>query len=338
MPSFSRRGSIAVWWLSLVNRAGLSVVIRIGVLVIFRARQDKVRGSMRWLAVSLVMVGTSWGQAAPGGQPSPAVQSPPAPAVSSPEASGGTITGTVKAGAVPLPGVGVTATNTLTGKKYATTTDVNGSFAMAIPRNGRYVVRTELAAFAPETKEVLINAAGENGGKTGQGGDFGMEMGSRAQQGGEEKTAGGGRGGAGMQALSVTGDGAEATDASAGGSSTAGAQLPSLGGLGGEATASDSVTVNGAVGQTNGLAGYSEDDIRQRIQDAVAQAQRQGGAAGDMANVVVGMLGAMMGGAGFGGPGGGPGGGGGGGGRGGRGGGGGGGGWGGFWRLNSMQQ
>src|SRR5882757_5372520 len=81
-----------VWWLSLVNQAGLSVVIRIGVLVIFRARQDKVPGSMRWLAVSLVMVGTSWGQAVPAGQPSSAVQSAPAPVVSSPEASGGTIT------------------------------------------------------------------------------------------------------------------------------------------------------------------------------------------------------------------------------------------------------
>ena len=31
-------------------------------------------------------------------------------------ATGGTITGTVKAGNVPLPGVAVTATNTLTGK------------------------------------------------------------------------------------------------------------------------------------------------------------------------------------------------------------------------------
>jgi hypothetical protein len=76
--------------------------------------------------------------------------------------------------------------------------------------------------------------------------------------------------------------------------------------MGGDAAGTDSVTVNGAMGQTNGLAGYSEDDIRQRIQDAVAQAQKQGGAAGDMANVVVGMLGGMMaGGGGFGGPGGG---------------------------------
>ncbi len=59
-----------------------------------------------------------------------------------------------------------------------------------------------------------------------------------------------------------------------------------------------------------------------RVQDAIAKAQRQGGAVGDMANAVAGMLGGMMGG---------PGGlGGGGGGRGGRGGGGGGGGFRGF--------
>ncbi len=63
------------------------------------------------------------------------------------------------------------------------------------------------------------------------------------------------------------------------------------------------MTVNGAMGQTNGLAGYSEDDVRQRVQDAIAQAQRQGGAAADMANTVVGMLGGLMGGGGFGGPG-----------------------------------
>ncbi len=50
------------------------------------------------------------------------------------------------------------------------------------------------------------------------------------------------------------------------------------------------------MGQTNGLANFNEDDIRQRVEDAMAQARRQGGAAGDMANAVVGMLGGMMGG------------------------------------------
>jgi len=270
------------------------------------------------MAVGFVLVGSAFGQAQPEGQPTTptAVQTTTAPAAS--EASGGTISGTVKAGAVPLPGVTVTATNTLTGKKYATTTDVNGSFAMAIPRNGRYVVKAELAAFAAETKEVLINAAGLNGGKTTQVAEFGLQLASRMQQEEERQTAATSAGVArGVQALNVTGDGLGAADASTGGGN-AGAQMPSLAGLGGsDAAAADSVTVNGAMGQTNGLANYSEDDIRQRVQDAIAQAQRQGGAAGDMANTVAGMLGGMMGGGGFGGPGGG--------GRGGRGGGGGGG-------------
>jgi hypothetical protein len=251
------------------------------------------------------------------------------------EASGGKISGTVKAGAVPLPGVGVTATNSLTGKKYATTTDVNGAFAMTVPRNGRYVVRAELAAFAPLTQEVLINAAGANGGKPEQVAEFGMQLASRVeQQEARQAAVGAGTGGAGMarglQSLSVTGDAGALADASAGGAN-AGAQMPTLGNLGGDAAANDSVTVNGQMGQTNGLAGYSEDDIRQRVQDAIAQAQRQGGAAGDMANAVVGMLGGMMGGGGFGGPGGG------GGGRGGGGGGGGGFGGGGFRGFNPTQ-
>ncbi len=106
-------------------------------------------------------------------------------------ASGGTVRGTVKAGAVPLPGVAVTATNTLTGKKYSTTTDVLGAFAMAIPRDGRYVVRTELAAFASETKEVLLNAAGANGGAPEQVVDFGMQLASRVARKEAAETAAG---------------------------------------------------------------------------------------------------------------------------------------------------
>jgi len=237
----------------------------------------------------------------------------PAPVITaqSTTAAGGTIKGTVKAGTVPLPGVSVTATNTLTGKKYATTTDVTGAFAMAIPRNGRYVVRAELAAFATQTKEVLINASGENGGKPEQVAEFGLQLASRAaqqeaQQAGVEgaiATNLAGALGRGTQSLSVTGDGAASADASVGTGNT-GAQMPTLAGLGGDSAATDSVAVSGQMGQTNGLANFNEDDIKQRVQDAIAQAQRQGGATGDIANAVVGMLGGMM----VSGPGGGPGG------------------------------
>ena len=81
---------------------------------------------------------------------------------------GGTIRGTViagtvgKPGGVPLPGVAVTATNTLTGKKYAAATGIDGTYAMTIPHNGRYVVRAELAGFAPVTQEVMLNASDGN--------------------------------------------------------------------------------------------------------------------------------------------------------------------------------
>src|ERR1700678_1089157 len=92
----------------------------------------------------------------------PAVQAPVAPAVPAApaaapaavvaEAQGGVIKGTVKMGGVPLPGAAVTAKNSLTGKTYATTTDVDGGFEMVIPRNGRYVVKAELAAFSAGTQ------------------------------------------------------------------------------------------------------------------------------------------------------------------------------------------
>ena len=235
-----------------------------------------------------------WAQGADAVQaPSPAAQTQP---------SGGTIKGTVKAGAVPLPGVAITATNTLTGKKYATTTDVTGSFSMAIPKNGRYVVHAELAAFANETQEVLVNAAGENGGRPDQVADFTMQLASRVeqqqqqQQEGQQRAAAAAISGAigrGMQSLSVTGGGTDLADASTG-TGNAGAQMPTLAGVG-DTSATDSVAVSGQMGQTNGLANLSEDDIRQRVEEAMARARQQGGASADVANAVAGMLGGLMG-------------------------------------------
>lgn len=224
-------------------------------------------------------------------------------------AQGGTVRGTVKAGTIPLPGVAVTAKNTLTGKVYATATDITGAYSMAIPRNGRYVVRAELAAFASLTSEILLNAASQNGGKPDQLADFGMQLVSRVSAAEATTASSASALARGLQSLSVTGD-ISLADASAGGGNT-GAQLPTVVG-GSESAATESVAVSGQLGQTNNLANISEDDIRQRIQDAIGQAQRQGGAVGEMAGVVAGMLGGLMnggpGGGGFGGFGGGPGG------------------------------
>ena len=67
--------------------------------------------------------------------------------------AGGTIHGTVKSGTTPLPGVSITATNTLTGKKYSTVTDATGAYSLAIPQNGRYVSKQILPPSPPPPKK-----------------------------------------------------------------------------------------------------------------------------------------------------------------------------------------
>jgi hypothetical protein len=251
--------------------------------------------------------------AAPATPALPAEQAPPAAAPSiAAAAQGGSIKGTVKASGVPLPGVAVTATNSLTGKKYATTTDVDGAFEMAVPRNGRYVVKTELTGFAAVTQEVMVNASSENGGKPVQVAEFKMDLASRvtaepAQTAGTTPATGVARGGAGgttvarnggatpgaiarqgrtTQTLAVQGStDADSTDATAT-QSNAEAQLPTLASSGDQASASDSIAVTGQQGQINGLAGFSEDDLRNRIQDM----QRNGFSNGDIAGTLTGVM------------------------------------------------
>jgi len=270
--------------------------------------------------------------ATPAAVPAATAATPQVTAQAAPQ--GGTIRGTVVTGTagkpgVPLPGVAITATNTLTGKKYTTATDVDGAYSMAIPRNGRYVVRAELAGFAPVTQEVVLSAT-DTAGAAAQGiaivvkpTDFGMELSSRAAAQEAAQAASATRTaslGLGTQNLDLSAGALDTTDASASTGNT-GAALPTLANLGESAEATESVAVSGQQGQTNGLANFSEDEIRQRVQDAVAQGQASGmiPQGTDPTNAIVNMLGGMMGGGGFGG------GGGGGGGRGGRGGGGGGG-------------
>jgi hypothetical protein len=195
-----------------------------------------------------------------------AVQAPAAALTAA--VQGGTITGRVvagtigKAGGVPLPGVAITAMNSLTGRKYATTTDIDGKYEMTIPRNGRYVVRADLTGFAEASQEVVLNGVQAEAAKQGitivpGATDFGMQLASRAAAA-EAKQTGAGAGlgvQSGMQGLSLSA-GEDVTDATTG-ARNAGAALPTLGGLGDDAA--DSVTVNGEAGSTNGLANFSED-------------------------------------------------------------------------------
>ncbi len=133
--------------------------------------------------------------------------------------------------------------------------------------------------------------------------DFGLQLASRvaAAEAQQAQSAGLGLGAqGGMQGLSLNA-GEGALDATTG-ARNAGAALPTMSGMGDQTA--DSVTVTGETGGTNPLANFSEDEIRQRVQDAVAQARAsgmlpQGG--GDPTNAIVGALGGMMGGGGFGG-------------------------------------
>jgi len=72
------------------------------------------------------------------------------------EQVGGKLRGTVKSGLTPLPGVTVMALNTLTGKRVATTTDLNGAWTLVLAQNGRYVVRTQFAGFAQGAQEAVL--------------------------------------------------------------------------------------------------------------------------------------------------------------------------------------
>jgi len=105
-----------------------------------------------------------------------AAQTPAAttPAEATP-VSGGRLHGVVKSGNTPLPGVTVTAQNTLTGRRFSTATDITGSWSLTVPQNGRYVVRTQFAAFAAGAQEAVLNALSHD-----QTVNFALELASRA--------------------------------------------------------------------------------------------------------------------------------------------------------------
>ena len=190
--------------------------------------------------------------------------------------AGGLLHGVIKSGNIPLPGVTVTATNTLTGKKFATTTDITGAWSMTIPQNGRYVLRTEFVAFAASTHEALLNASSHD-----QAVNFELLLASRAaQQDAREQGAGQTQqiaqamrqlGANGAQSLSLMSSLAAGTDAAEGGSNASGAALP--GAAGNSNFSSESVAITGQSGTVSPLAGVDMD----RVRDAVESMRAQGG-------------------------------------------------------------
>jgi hypothetical protein len=210
------------------------------------------RQSAAWAAAVSLAIALNSG-------PASIAQTPAAPTATPAAPTGGTIHGSVKAGNIPLPGVSVTAANTLTGKKYTTTTDVTGAYSLTIPQNGRYVVRTELAAFAASTQEARLNAATPD-----QKADFSLILASRAAQQDQQEQRAATRlaGSGGSQALALLGQASDLLQAGGSGGNS-GAALPSMAGTADAST--DSVAVSGQTGTTNPFAGLG--DLRQGFEN-----------------------------------------------------------------------
>ena len=190
-----------------------------------------------------------------------------------PPVQGGRLHGVVKSGNVPLPGVTVTAQNTLTGKRYTTVTDITGAWSMTIPQNGRYVIRTQFAGFAQGAGEALLNAQNHD-----QAVNLDLLLASRAaaQEAAEgQATRDVARmGGNGPQALALVS--ALSGDTQAGNAGAAsGAALPSI--AGNADFAAESVNVNGQAGQVSPLAGVDMDRLRDTIETMRAQNGGEGG-------------------------------------------------------------
>src|SRR6267142_1250186 len=98
-------------------------------------------------------------------QPSPAPAAAPQPQTETQNTPPPSyeITGTARSGKTPLPGATVTASNTLTGKKYSAVTDAEGKFTFSGIVRGRYVLRIEFMGFSLFTKEVVLNPTTPSG-------------------------------------------------------------------------------------------------------------------------------------------------------------------------------
>jgi trimeric autotransporter adhesin len=188
------------------------------------------------------------------------------------------ISGVVRAGKTPLPGVTVTASNSLTGKKFFSATSANGTYTFTGLPRGRYVVRIEFMGFAPQTQEVVLKPETPSGKF-----DAEMILASRQQEPGVGNLAALITAGRGFQSLAL-----DSTLSALAGGGAAGIVGGGQNGNGGDVSAlplngagaegpTESVSISGAQGRTQDFGGGSEDDIQERIQEFRERAQREGG-------------------------------------------------------------
>ena len=197
--------------------------------------------------------------------------------VQTPTTAGRTIHGIVKSGNMPIPGAGVTATDSATKMQIDTSTDVDGSYSLRISADGHYTVRVQMSAFAADTHEVILDASHQDAQA-----NFELILLSRAREARNEQRQASPASGRGFQSLSVFQNttGQEATNGSMSEVAPSGMPVPGIA----PDLATESVAVSGNT--SNSFNTMSADDMQQRFNDA----RQQGGG---------------FGGGGFGGPGGG---------------------------------
>jgi len=202
-------------------------------------------------------------------QPAPTPPGALAPAQSV-QAQDFEIQGTVVSGKLPLPGVTVSAANSLTGKKVATSTDPDGRYVLKVPGRGKYVVRAELTAFAAATSEVIINPTTPQ-----RKVDLQMVLLSRVPKESTDQAA------AVAQQLAGTLMGRSAqtlllnADLGANeGTSEGETPLPGMNALANTADANNqSVSVSGQMGNTQDFGVRNMDDVRERIDEMRARGE-----------------------------------------------------------------
>ena len=190
------------------------------------------------------------------------------------------ISGSAKSGKTPLPGVTVTAANTLTGKKYSAATNSEGKFVLSGMTRGRYVVRAEFMGFAAFTQEVVLNPENSSAKVEAE-----LILASRQQEQSNGNLAAVAAAGRGFQSLAMD----STLSALAGGNSGFGGMggnggsqgngdlstLP-LNGAGAEGP-TESVSISGAQGRTQDFGGGNEEELQQRIHEFRDRMQREGG-------------------------------------------------------------
>lgn len=186
------------------------------------------------------------------------------------------ITGVVKSGKTLLPGVTVTAVNTLTGNKVSVATRFDGSFALKGLRQGRYMVKMQFMGFATQTHEVVLNPQNPIGKVEAE-----LLLASRQQDAQNNRESMATVASRGFQNLALEQSASIPGGAGAGNGAASGGDLSSLplNGMGADIS-SESVSIAGAQGRSQDFGMGSEEEIHQRILEFHERAQREGGGPG----------------------------------------------------------